>query len=221
MQQALQLQFQAGGLCQNLHALLLGLQGGAVHVVGSGGQLDDSGMLVSASKGSSFLSNMARGDGGALHVSKAQLQLSRIKLSGNQADSTDRRSPATGGGIFCQECRVSITDSEVIDNAAASGGGAALPKSSTVIVRNVTFSGNRAATPRQTADYAVTTQLQRNDVPQMSSGPLLGGGGLFLQANNCSLERLAFVNNTAQVAGECHCSSPHKARLEGVSLQQC
>jgi predicted outer membrane repeat protein len=176
-----------------------------MYVSGSGGEQGDttSGMYVHVGANSTFSNNTADRNGGAIHIARAQLSVQRTRLSHNAVNVTAQTpmTSASGGGMYCDECVVTIRGSAFDNNTAALGGGAAVLRAESANITSTDFNANtaNATAGASPAESSVTSLSSRSSEQGFS---YLGGGGLYLETDECNLANLTFAQNTAPVAGE-------------------
>lgn len=116
-----------------------GLTGGGLYLAGG---LDNSRADIQRVE---FKQNRAKGSGGGIFADNTNVAITDTTVDLNGAGGS-------GGGIACAQCaRLQLSNSSVITNTAAYGGGlyvSAAPVSGYAHVESVTFSGNQSTTSR-------------------------------------------------------------------------
>jgi hypothetical protein len=176
-----------------------------MYVSGSGGEQGDttSGMSVHIGANSTFSSNTADRNGGAIHIARAQLLVERAQVSRNAVNITVQTpvTSASGGGLYCDECVATIRGSSFVNNSAALGGGAAVLRAENANITSSIFEANTADASAGVS-LAATSGTPFNSRSSEQEARYLGGGGLYLETEDCNLANLTFTQNTAPVAGE-------------------
>jgi predicted outer membrane repeat protein len=171
-----------------------------MYVSGSGGEQGKttSDMSVRIVGNNTFSQNTADRNGGAIHVSKAQLVMRDTQLLHNSVNVTGA-TPAGGGGLYCDGCIVTMQDITFLNNTANIGGGAAVLRAQLADITDSTFSGNTASASTVVPPMvtAVTPSSSRPGAQETS-----GGGGLYLASDECRLDNLTLAHNIGVVAGE-------------------
>jgi CSLREA domain-containing protein len=165
-------------------------------------------------------------DGGGIYSrSGTALTLSNVVVSGNATEHLSFGG-ARGGGIFNEGDSLSIVNSTVRDNSAASGtfisstkagrdGGGIYSSRGTLAITNSTISGNKAgdasdpfAQPGRGGGLFITSTDGATLTNTTVSGNRTGnnnsnanGGGIFKQGTGLTLTSCTVVNNTARSSG--------------------
>jgi predicted outer membrane repeat protein len=161
-------------------------------------------MAVQMQHDTTFSSNTAARNGGAIYVARALLEMTSTRLSHNAVNVTAKMpvTSAGGGGLFCSECTLTIHDSKFTHNNATLGGGVALLRAKSANITSTRFDGN-TATSSAGGSPAAMSDTQAISTSGEHGVSYLGGGGLYLETEECKLANLTFTQNTAPVAGGC------------------
>jgi CSLREA domain-containing protein len=184
--------------------------GGAIYVVGGGSltltnvavsgnnatsgaiAIDDGGSLTMT--GSTINSNSSGFGGGIFN--NGSVMLSSTMITGNSAD-------ASGGGIYHRQGSLSITNSTISGNSAASGsiggGGILVAASASATITASTLSGNTARTNGGGIHGRGTLSLVNATISGNSAHR--SGGGLYVGGGSTTLSNVTLANNAADVQG--------------------
>jgi CSLREA domain-containing protein len=157
---------------------------------GAGPAISISGLTISGGNGAN-----GGGDGGGVRINGANLTLSGVEVTDNQA-------PGVGGGVFVEGGVVTIANSTIASNRAAGVGGGVAVIAATLNLDQSTISGNSSYFGGGIVlDHNVTANLRNATITANTSTNVAGGGVVAITGSTTTLTSTIVAGNTGARGG--------------------
>ena len=156
----------------------------------AGGMFCQQGKLI-VSNGNIFLGNHAEVIGGAIFAAESEVLV-------NKKASFIKNSAAEAGGMFCQQCKLTVSSASFVNNSASHAGGAIVTNQVDATYYNITVTGNSGSAVfiyRSNVTFVGNTTMNEN------SGESIGGA-ITAEASSVSFAgHTLFQDNSAVIEG--------------------